>query len=694
MKLNVAGKEREVRKLTCPHDCPDRCGLVAEIRDGRVVGVFGDPDHPITRGVICRKVMEYPERIYGSERLLYPMRRVGPKGSGQFKRITWDEGIATIARRFGAIRNEHGGEAILRFCYGGTMGLVQRFGAGSRFFNRLGAATHTRTICSAAGQAGYGYTMGASKGADPETIPDSKLVILWGVNAVSTNIHLMMLAGEARRKGAEVVAIDVHRNRTAQAADQFVHLYPGTDAALALGMMNVIVGEGLHDASFIKTNTVGFDRLLPRLEEYPPERVEEITGVPAEQIRRLARKYATTRPTFIALGNGPQHHEKGGMALRAMSMLPALVGSWGVAGGGAHRSNGGYGTLNTAALERTDLAPGPTRTINMAQLGPELLSADPPFRAIYIWSTNPAVILPEQEKVIAGLSRDDLFVVVHEQVMTDTARYADVLLPSTTCFEHDDYYTPLWHMYCSYSPAAIYPVGESKSDYEVFRLLAEAMGFDDPCFKETVDQIAAAGFDNPSSPFLRGVTVERLKRERLVRCNLPSRPFIAFADGRFPTPSGKIELYSKRMAAQGMDPLPCYEPAVESLDGDAELRARYPLQLMAVPNHHFLNSSFADIPRMRDKEVRPALEINPADAAARGIADGELVRVWNDRGECELHARVVDSVLPGVVAGQGLWWPKHYPKAGLNRLTSSRLADMAGGATFFSTLVQVERARE
>jgi anaerobic selenocysteine-containing dehydrogenase len=661
------------------------------IQDGRVIEVLGDPKHPITRGIICRKVMEYPGRIYGPERLLYPMKRVGPKGAADFERISWEEAISTIAGRFAQIRDRHGPGTILRFAYGGTMGIVQRYAAGSRFFNRLGAATHTRTICSSAGQAGYSYSMGAVRGSDPETIPDARLIVIWGVNAVSTNIHLMTQAQQARKKGAEVVVIDVHRNPTARAADRFIQLYPGTDAALALGMMHVMVKEGLHDRAFIDANTVGFDHLLPRLEEYPPERVEGITGVPVQVIRWLARKYATTKPAFLALGNGPQHHEKGGMSTRSCSLLPALVGSWGTPGGGAIRSNSGYFELNTEALERPDLAPGPLRTINMAQLGPELLEADPPFRALYVWSCNPAVILPEQEKVIAGLSREDLFVVVHDQVMTDTARYADILLPNTTCFEQDDYFTSNWHLYASYSQAVIPPVGESKSDYEVFRLLAQAMGFEDPCFQEGVDQIADAGFDNPSNPFLNEVTGERLRRERLVRLNTPQQPHLAFADGRFPTPSGKIEFYSAQLAAQGLDPLPNYEPAMEGRGGDRDLLHRFPLQMMAVPNHHFLNSSFADIGTLREKEGRPTLEIHPHDAADRGIADGDLVRVWNDRGECRLHARVIDSVLPGVVVSTGLWWSKYHPQAGVNRLTPSRLADMAGGATFFSNLVQVEK---
>ncbi len=692
MKLQVAGKAREVRKVTCPHDCPDRCGLVAEVEGGRVVGVYGDPDHPVTKGVICRKVMEYPRRIYGPERLLSPMKRVGRKGEGKFERISWEEAIRTVAGRFSEIRDRYGAETILRFCYGGTMGLIQRYGMGWRFFNRLGAATHTRTICSTAGQTGYSYTVGAVRGADPETIADARLVLVWGVNAVSTNLHLMNQIQEARRKGAEMAVVDIQHNLTAKAADRFIKIRPGTDAALALGLMHVMVKEGLHDPAYLEANTLGFDRFLPRLEGYPPERVEGITGVPAEEIGWLARKYATTDPAFLAIGNGPQHHEKGGMAVRTIALLPAMIGSWGKPGGGAIRSNSGYSSTNSNAFERPDLAPGSLRSINMAQLGPELLQANPPFRAIYVWSTNPAVILPEQQKVVAGLSREDLFVVVHEQVMTDTARYADILLPATTCFEHADYYTGGWHFYLSYSEPAIEPVGESKSDYEVFRLLAEAMGFDEPCFKESIDEMAAAGIDGAPSPFMSGITAARLRAEKLVRLNVEGRPYLAFADGRFPTPSGKIEFYSEKMAVAGLDPMPNYEPAIEGHQGDPELRRKYPLQMAAVPNHHFLNSSFCDVETMRKKSVRPTLEIHPKDAAARGIGDGDLVKVWNDRGECRLHARVIDSVLPGVVASNGLWWPKYFPEGGVNRLTPTRLADMGGGATFFSNLVQVARA--
>ena len=504
------------------------------------------------------------------------------------------------------------------------MGVVQRYAAGSRFFNRLGAANQTRSICSAAGQAGYSYTMGASMGADPETIPDSRLVVLWGVNAVSTNLHLMMLAEQARKKGAEIVVVDVHRNATARAADHFIQIYPGTDAALALGLMHVIVKEGLHDAEVRRSQ---HRRLRPA--------GSKAGGVSSGASRRRSPVYQPTasdgwrastpprEPAFIALGNGPQHHEKGGMALRAMSVLPAIVGSWGKPGGGAFRSNGGYSSLNTKGLERPDLAPGPVRTVNMARLGSALLESEPPFRAIYVWSCNPAVIVPEQEKVVAGLSREDLFVVVHEQVMTDTARYADILLPNTTCFEQEDYFAPGWHLYASHSPAVIEPVGESKSDYEVFRLLAEAMGFEDPCFQESLDDIAAAGFDNPSNSYLSGVTAERLKREGLVRLNAPGtalcrvrrrpipdaigqdRALLGENEGRWARSASCLRTGGRgqggRPAAQGKLPAP----------DDGRAQPPLPQLLLRGDTQHAEEGGAADAAD------------SPRDAADRGITDGD-----------------------------------------------------------------------
>ena len=684
-----------IRKSVCPHDCPDRCGMLAQVDldTGRLLAVRGDPDHPFTRGQLCAKVNRYVDRVYSPDRVLHPLRRIGPKGKAAFERIGWDEALDLVAAKFAETRERFGAEAILPYSYAGTMGIANYAGMDRRFFYRLGASLLDRTICSAAGGAGYAYTVGAAMGSDPETAGHAKLIIAWGVNVVTTNLHQMPFIQEARRRGGVFVHIDVHRNRTANVADHFVQIYPGTDGALALGMMNVIVAEGLHDADYVDKHTVGFAALRERLQEYPPERVAAITGLPADRIRWLARLYAQSKPSFIRLGNGLQHHSNGGMACRTIACLPALVGAWGRLGGGMYKSLGGYFELNTAAVQRPDLLPTPRpRLISMNQLGDALLGAQPPVRMLYVYNSNPAAVAPAQAKVLAGLAREDLFTVVHEQLLTDTAAYADVVLPATTALEHADLYASYGHLYIQYAEPAIAPVGESKPNTEVFRLLAERLGLNDPCFRDTTEDIAAQALAT-ASPYLAGITLERLREERIVRLNLP-RPFVAFADGKFPTPSGKVEFYSERMAKDGYDPLPRYEPAAEGVDcADAALRARYPLMLVTPPAHHFLNTTFANIPALLAHERRPTLEMHPDDAAARGIASGDLVRAFNDRGECHVYAEIVDSVLPGVVVGTGVWWPRLSPDGrNLNSTTPDRLADMAGGATFFSNLVQVERA--
>lgn len=693
----VADKRALTLKSVCPHDCPDTCGMLVQVDPdtGRLLSVRGDPDHPITRGHLCTKVNRYVERVYSPDRVLYPMRRVGPKGKAEFERISWDEALDLIAAKFAETRDRYGAAAILPYSYGGTMGVVNNASMDRRFFHKLGASLLERTICSAAGNAGYRYTMGAAMGADPETTPDARLIIAWGVNLVSTNVHQMTLVQEARKRGAVFVLIDVHRNRTADQADHFVQLYPGTDGALALGMMNVIVNERLYDAEYVARHTVGFEALSERVQQYPPERVAAITGVPAERVRWLARLYATTQPALIRLGNGFQHHTNGGMATRTVACLPALVGAWGRPGGGAFKGNSGYFALNQRALERPDLLPSPIpRTINMNRLGEALLEANPPVKMLYVYNSNPAGIAPAQAKVLRGLRREDLFTVVHEQLLTDTAAYADVVLPATTHLEHADLYKSYWHLYLQYAAPVIAPLGEAKPNVEVFRLLAERMGFTEPCFRDTTEDLIAQALE-ADNPFLTGIDLPRLQKERVVRLTLPSRPHIAFADGRFPTPSGKVEFYSEAAARDGYDPLPTYEPAGESLDAPeaAALRERYPLMLVTPPAHEFLNTTFANLPGALDREKRPTVDIHPTDAAKRGIADGDLVRVFNDRGESRVYAQLRETVLPGVAVGTGVWWPRHSPDgANLNQTTPDRLSDMGNGATFFSNLVQIERA--
>jgi len=667
--------------------------MLAWVRDGKIVRVSGDPDHPVTRGAICGKAARYAERMYSPDRVLYPQQRIGPKGEGRFERISWDAALDLIADRLHAVACEHGPVAILPYSFAGTMGITGFASMDRRLFNRLGASQLDRAVCSAAGNTGFDYTVGARRGTDPETTSRARYIISWGSNLASVNMHQMTYIREAQRAGATFVHIDVHRNRTTAFADRFVQVRPGTDGALALGMMHVIIRDGLHDAQYVRENTVGFEALAERVQEYPPERVERITEVTATIIETLAREYATTRPAFIRIGNGLQHHDNGGMAVRTIACLPGLVGAWRDVGGGAVKSNAGYAAMNDAALQRPDLLAGQApRTINMNQLGHALTELDdPPIKAMVIYNTNPAVIAPDQTRVLAGLAREDLFTVVHEQLMTDTARYADVVLPATTHFEHTDLYSSFWHLYLALAEPVVAPMGEAKSNVEFFSLLAQRMGFDDDCFRDDAETLIEQALNNPANPFLEGITLDRLKEGRAVRLNV-EQPHPAYADGHFPTPSGKIELYAEQMARVGLDPLPAHTPLSEGGDGEQPPAGPYPLLFITPPNHFFLNSTYANMPSNIRSEQRPRLEIHPEDARSRGILDGDAVRVFNARGDVQLEASLTEDVRPGVVVSRGLWWGRHTPGGhGVNATTPQRLADMGGGATFFSNLVEVGR---
>ena len=677
-------------RAVCPHDCWDTCSLVVHRRGGRVHKVAGDPQHPVTGGFVCVKVNHYPERIYSPDRVLYPQLRVGPKGSGSFREASWEEALATIATRWREIIARHGPEAILPYSYAGTMGLLNGGSLDRRFFNYLGASRLRRTICSSAGGEALRLTLGARLGADPEGMRASRLIIAWGINILTTNVHQWPIILEARKRGATLVVIDPYRHQTARRADWHLSPRPGTDAALALGLMHVLIDEDLYDKAYVERFTLGFDALAGRVAQYPPRRVEEITGVSEGDIRRLARLYATARPSVIRLGYGIQRHTNGGQTVRTIAALPALVGSWGEAGGGLLLSNSDAFPLDQAALERPDLTRGNPREINMIQLGRALLEADPPVQSLYVYNSNPAAVAPEQGLVLRGLAREDLFTVVHEQLMTDTAAYADVVLPATTQFEHLDLHASYWHLYLQLNRPAIAPLGEAKPNTEVFRLLARAMGFDEPALQDSDEELIRQAL-SVDHPHLAGITLERLRREHSIRLNL-ERPFVPFRQG-FPTPSGKVELYSPRLAERGLDPLPGYQPPAESREADPGLFGRYPLHFLTPSAHHFLNSSFANLPALLLKEGQPTLFINPLDAAERGIASGDRVRVYNDRGECLLMARIGDQVQPGVVLSPSLWWSRSSPgERNVNATTSAREADYGGGAVFHTNLVEVEPA--
>jgi anaerobic selenocysteine-containing dehydrogenase len=685
--------DTKIIRAACPHDCPDTCAMLVTVEAGRAVAVAGDPDHPFTRGSLCTKVANYHERTHSPDRVKTCLRRVGKKGEGKFEPLSWDDALDEIASRFRALaESDEGAETIMPYSYCGTMGLVQSESMDRRFFNRLGASILDRTICASAGTEGMLSTLGAKIGTDPERFTDSRLIILWGTNTLSSNVHLWRFILEAKHKGARLISIDPRRTRTADQCDEHIAPLPGTDAALALGLMHVIFAEGLEDKDYLERHTLGADDLRRRASEYSPARVAEICGLDAETITRLAREYAGLRPAVIRLNYGMQRHAGGGMAVRTVMCLPAVTGAWRDAAGGALLSTSGAFPLNHDALERPDLIPSPRpRTLNMSSLGDVLTKTDdPPVRALYVYNSNPAAVAPDQRKVLEGFRREDLFTVVHEQFLTDTCDYADIVLPATTQLEHFDLHKAYGHFYLTLNEPAIKPLHEARPNSEVFRQLAARLNFTEDCFKDSDEEIARQALDS-DHPALRGVTLELLRERGWLRLNLAD-DFAPFAEGNFKTPSGKCELYSESLAAQGLPAVPEFIPPSESRASSPRLAEQYPLALISPAAHAFLNSSFANLPKQLRQERTPFVEINPQDAQARGISDGDRVRAFNARGACELRAVVTERARRGVVVSPSVWWNKLSPDgANINQLTSQTLTDMGGGATFYDALVEIER---
>ena len=684
---------RRVVRAACPHDCPDTCAMLVAVEDGRAVEIRGAPDHPTTAGTLCTKVARYLDRTYSPDRLRYPMRRIGAKGEGRFARISWDEALDEIAERFGAIAaSADGPQAILPYSYAGTMGLLQGSSMDRRFFHRLGASLLERTICATAGKVGWASVIGASIGMDLEEYVGSRLILIWGSNPVASNLHFWTRAQEAKRRGAKLVAIDPYRSATAEKCHEHVALLPGTDAALALGIMHVLIGEGMVDRDYVERYTIGFDELAARAREWTPARVAQTCGIDAEQVLRLARDYGTLRPAAIRLNYGMQRVHGGANAVRAVACLPALIGAWRDPAGGALLSSSGTFPVDSAALERPDLIRGAPRTINMSTIGDALTRVDdPPIRAIYVYNSNPVAVAPESSRVVAGFSRQDLFCVVHEIFRTDTADYADILLPATTQLEHVDVHASYGHLYALANNRAIAPIAEALPNTEVFRRLAARMGFTEPCFRESDEDLARQAWRTQDA---RAVAIDwdALKAAGFKRLGVP-RPYAPFAQGGFPTPSGKCEFRSETLAAQGEDPLPAYVAPRESAASNPELAARYPLGFISPPARNFLNSSFANLPAFLAEEKMPRLEIHPDDAARRGIATGDSVRVFNDRGSLLAAARVTDRARPGVVVAPSVWWRKLAPGGeNANAVTSQALTDLGRAPTFYDCLVEVRPA--
>ncbi len=680
----------EVRHSVCALDCPDCCSLLINVNaeDGKGARLRGNPDHPVTRGFLCGKVARYLEREYSPDRLLYPQKRVGAKGDGRFQRISWDEALDSIAGRLQTISARFGPEAILPYSYAGTMGFLNGSGMDRRFFHRLGASRLDRTICATAGSVGLTKTLGFRYGTEPEQFRHSKLIIAWGANILGTSVHLWPFIVEARRNGARFYTIDPVRNRTGRASDKHFAIFPGSDLALALGLMHVIIAEKLHDANYVADYTNGFEALAQRAAEYPPERVEALTGIDRGDVVSLAREYATTRPAAIRLNYGVQRSDRGGTAVRAIAALPALVGSWREVGGGLQLSVSQAFQVNRPGLEMPELqSRSPlgreARIVNMSELGKALTELDnPPVKAMLVYNSNPAAIAPNQNLVLQGMRRADLFTVALEQFQNDTADHADILLPVTTFLEHTDLYFAYGHYYIQLARPALPAPGETKSNVEIFRLLAGRMGFEDGCFRETEDDMIRTLLDS-KHPFLEGITLERLEREHFVRLNVAreGEPFLPFARGGFGTPSGKCEF-----GAEKLD----YQPPLESRLGASELRSRYPLELISSKSDDSMNSTFGNHPSTQGETSM--LLLHEQDARPRGISTGDRVRIFNDRGSCLLVADVNGKVRQGVAWAPSVRWNKLAPDhRNVNVLTSDRLTDLGGGPTFYSCLVEVEK---
>lgn len=666
------------------------------VENGRAIKVAGDPDHPPTQGVLCTKVSRYAERVHHPDRLTVPLKRIGAKGEGRFAPISWDEAFAEIGRRLGDIATR-APEAIVPYSYAGTMGLVQGEGIAQRFFHKIGASRLERTICAAAGAAGLRFTYGASVGMHLEHFEESELILIWGANPIASNLHFWTRAQEAKRRGARLVAIDPYRSLTAEKCHQHIALKPGTDGAFALGMMHVLITENLLDHDYIADHTLGFNALKARALSYPPERVAQICGIDASELIDLARRYGATRKAAIRLNYGMQRVRGGGNAVRAIASLPALTGAWRDRAGGLLLSSSEFAPINQPALLRPDLIPGwphkLPRIINMNAIGDALLhpgdaAFGPKIEAVIVYNSNPVAVAPDSSKVAAGFAREDLFTVVLEHFKTDTVDFADIVLPATTQLEHLDVHKSYGHTYVMANLPAIPPVGEARPNTEIFRGIARSMGLDEPALYHSDEEVARAAlrWDDPSLDS----DWDTLKREGWLKLKLPDAPF---ANGRFRTPSGKCEFYSARLEQMGLDPVPDYLPPFESAETAPELAARYPLAMISPPARHFLNSTFVNVESLRSTEGQPHLDMHPADAASRGIADGDLVRIFNDRGSMQAVARVTDRARAGLVVGLSIWWKKLSPDGrNANEVTSQALTDLGNSATFYDCLVEVEPA--
>lgn len=667
---------KEIKRTVCPYDCPDTCGILAEVVDGKVVKVTGDPEHSFTQGSLCVKMNHYEKTVYSPERLTTPLQRIGKKGEGKFQPISWEKAIAEITSRWQKIIEEYGAEAILPYSYAGTMGVVQR-NCGEAFFHRLGASRLLRTICSSAKTYGWSAVMGKTLSIRPQEAGESDFIILWGTNALATNIHLLRHIRQAQGKGATVWLIDTYKSPTSKIADNVVMVRPGSDGALALGIMHLLIKHQWVDRDFISTHVHGFDKLEAEvLPDYPPAQVSAITGVDEDTLYKLAEGYAQARAPFISLGSGLSRYGNGAMTVRTIACLPALVGAWRKPGGGLLSSVGTSAAFPNHLVTRPDFQAQPTRIVNMNQLGQALTQlSDPPVMSIYVYHSNPATVAPDQNQVLQGLEREDLFCVVHERFMTDTARYADIVLPATTSLEHPDLYRAYGKYNIQKAEAVIPPIGQAKSNWEVFQLLAQSFGFQEEYFSQSAEDLMEKLLDGFSWP--EPVDLEKVREGMPVELPLPKDYKMSFQ-----TPSGKIQIYNPNEE----EPLPTYKPPHS--DNDQET-----FYFMSTPSQYSLNSSFNERPDLVENKGKPTLLMNPEDAQAKGLANGQKVIAFNTKGEVTFILKVTTDVPQGTLVSEGLFWQKDsLGNRTINALTSQRLTDQASASTLYDVKVDVRPA--
>lgn len=675
----------------CPHDCPDTCGLITEVVDGQAVSVRGDSDNPVTRGWLCAKVRPYLDHVYHPDRLTHPLRRVGAKGAGQWRRITWDEAITEIRDRWRGIVATFGAQAILPYSYSGTLGMVQMAVASGRFWNRLGASQLQRSICGSAAEMAVEATLGRRWSAPYEDVLQSKLVVLWGTNPIATGPHFMPFLRQAQRQGCKVVVVDPRRTVTAETSDVHIAPRPGSDGVLAMGVARLLVENNWHDERWLEAHTVGWPAFRERLSAFPLDRVSRDTDVSPEAITELARLYGSVRPGLLKIADGINRNYNGGQNVRALCALPAITGQYGVPGGGFSYSTSGYVQWDKEVVHKWSQCPPPGRSVNMNRLGAALLgeAKDPPIQSLFVFGANPVTSTPNAGKIVEGMKREDLFTVVHDLFLTDTAEYADLVLPATSQLEQMDLHKAYGHTMLTYNAQAIPPVGESKSNWELMGLLARAMGFTEPWLYQSPDEIIEEVLTAmaASDPHFHGITLERLKREGPIGLNLASST--PYEGGRFPTPSGKVELCCEALARQGLDPLPgVFRTDVDDAGGG---QAEEALTLVTAASHHFVSSSFASQRGLLDRAGPPVVEVHPEDARARGIADGDAVELVNGRGSCRLRAVVTDGVRRGVVVSPKGRWSKLSGGRNVNWLTTDALADFAGQSCYHSSRVWLRR---